>query len=136
MCSYYRLLWSASKKLDGKGMVYTSMVRVKIFGRYVSNGSIKINLLENSWLICFSYEGFRKVFSLCRFSQFVNEYYYTVCKYRTGCFVELFLSIFFLFSLLYIFLWLPNFTPFFFFAPISELAVSIGYLNKSLFIIP
>ena len=95
MCSYYRLLWSTSKKLDGKGIVYTSMVRVKIFGRYVSNESMKINLLENSWLICFSYGGFRKVFSLCRFSQFGNEYYCTVCKYRTGCFVELFLSSFF-----------------------------------------
>ena len=39
LCSYYRLLWSKSKKLHCKG---------RIFGWYLSNGSIKIKLQENS----------------------------------------------------------------------------------------
>ena len=38
-CSYYRLLWSSSKKLHGRGI---------IFGWYVSNGSVKIKLHANS----------------------------------------------------------------------------------------
>ena len=39
LCSCYRLLWSTSKKLHGKG---------RIFGWYLSNGSVKIKLQENS----------------------------------------------------------------------------------------
>ena len=46
LCSYYRLLWSASKELHGKG---------KIFGWQVSNGSIKTKLLENSRPIYISF---------------------------------------------------------------------------------
>ena len=39
LCSYYRLLWSTSKKLYGTR---------RNFSWYVSNGSIKIKLWENS----------------------------------------------------------------------------------------
>ena len=54
LCSYYHLLWSTSKKLHGKG---------RIFGCYVSNGSIKIKLQENSRPLYISYkEDFKKYF--------------------------------------------------------------------------
>ena len=39
LCSHYRLLWSISEKLHGKG---------RIFGWYVSKGSIKRKLQKNS----------------------------------------------------------------------------------------
>ena len=54
LCSYYRLLWSKSKKLHGKG---------RIFGWYASNGSIKIKLQENSQPLYISHiEDFKKHF--------------------------------------------------------------------------
>ena len=46
LCSYYRLLWSTSKKSNGKG---------KIFGWYLSNESMKIKLQENSRPLYISY---------------------------------------------------------------------------------
>ena len=54
LCSYYRLLWSTSKKLHGKS---------RIVGWYVSNGSIKIKLQENSRPLYISQiEDFKKYF--------------------------------------------------------------------------
>ena len=55
LCSYYRLLWSTSRKLHGKG---------RVFGWYVSNGSIKIKLQENRRPLYISHmEDFKKYFS-------------------------------------------------------------------------
>ena len=55
LCSYYHLLWSTSKNLHGKG---------RIFGWYVSNGPIKIKLLQNSRLIYIPHmENFKKYFA-------------------------------------------------------------------------
>ena len=54
LCSYYRLLWSTSKKPHGKG---------RIFGSYVSNGSVKIKLQKNSRPSFISHmEDFKKYF--------------------------------------------------------------------------
>ena len=53
-CCYYRLLWPKSTKLHGN---------VGIFGWYVSNGSIKIKLQENSQPLYISHmEDFKKYF--------------------------------------------------------------------------
>ena len=83
MCFYYRLLWSASKTLQSKE---------RIFGWYVSNGSIKVKFQENSQPLYISHlEDFKKYFSWC-----------TVCKRSTGCFVELFLSCLFMSFLIYL----------------------------------
>ena len=54
LCSYYRFLCTANKKLHGKG---------KIFGWYVSDWSIKIKLQENSRPIYISHmEDIKKYF--------------------------------------------------------------------------
>ena len=92
LCSFYRLLLSASKKLHDKG---------RIFSWYLSNGSIKIKLQENSRpLNIFHMEDFKKCFSDVDF-QFVNKYYYTVCKYSTGCWVIFFLVCLFMSLLIF-----------------------------------
>ena len=54
LCYYYGLLWPGSKKLHDKG---------RIFGWYLSNGSIKIKLYENSRPLNISHiEDFKKYF--------------------------------------------------------------------------
>ena len=114
LCSYYHLLWSTSKKLYGT---------CRNFGWYVSNGSIKIKLWENSWPLYVSYiEDFKKYFPDIDF-QFVNKYHCAVCKCSTGCFLELLLSSLFMSLLINFFLF---FFKFLFLTFNCELQISRG----------
>ena len=114
---YYRLLWSSSIKLYGKD---------KIFGWYVLNGPIKIKVQETSPSVYVAHmEVFREYFP-------VNKYNCTVCKYSTGCFVELFLPNLLLHFLIYFF---AKFHALFSFVSLFESTITIRYPNKLFFLL-